>query len=235
MGPNFRFASRAHLRVCVQIANSRALSDAEAYSLPGRVHYPSPDFRTGLSRTTTFRDLIPVWRLFVFNGTTVRYPLSAGFPGRAGKGARAVLRNPVDLPKSQVAACLPGPLRAVCGRPGPAGGRRCRLAARPGCGPRRRAGNRTRAAAPPASGYASLCWPASVPAVRSRAVWGRQGDWLSGRALRSHRRGRWFEPSIAHQPTGAAGGRFSQPPVIAHLVTLVRSPGRSRRPWPGTG
>src|SRR3954454_21543669 len=25
------------------------------------------------------------------------------------------------------------------------------------------------------------------------------GDWLSGRALRSHRRGHWFEPSIAHR------------------------------------
>jgi hypothetical protein len=48
-------------------------------------------------------------------------------------------------------------------------------------------------------GYASLCWPASVPATRSRAVWGRQGDWRSGSAPRSHRGGRWFEPSIAHQ------------------------------------
>ena len=28
------------------------------------------------------------------------------------------------------------------------------------------------------------------------------GDWLSGRALRSHRRGHWFESSIAHFPTG---------------------------------
>ena len=60
-------------------------------------------------------------------------------------------------------------------------------------------GSETRAAVPGGRGYASLCSPASVPAVRSRAVWGRQGDWLSGRALRSHRRGRWFEPSIAHQ------------------------------------
>ena len=113
MGPNFRFASRAHLRVCVQIANSRALSDAEAYSLPGRAHYPSPDFRAGLSGTTTFHDLIPVQRLFVFNGTTVRYPLRPGFPGGAGKGARAVLRHPGDLLKSQVAACLTGLLGAV--------------------------------------------------------------------------------------------------------------------------
>src|SRR3954462_3181206 len=28
------------------------------------------------------------------------------------------------------------------------------------------------------------------------------GDWLSGRALRSHRRGHWFEPSIAHRSRG---------------------------------
>src|SRR6185437_10940713 len=27
---------------------------------------------------------------------------------------------------------------------------------------------------------------------------GAAGDWLSGRALRSHRRGHWFDPSIAH-------------------------------------
>jgi hypothetical protein len=108
MGLNFRFASRAHLRVCVQIANSRALSDAEAYSLPGRAHYPSPDFRTGLSGTTTFHDLIPVWRLFGIQRDNGPVSAPAGFPGRAGKGARAVLRHPVDLPKSQVAACLAG-------------------------------------------------------------------------------------------------------------------------------
>src|SRR3954447_12583615 len=28
------------------------------------------------------------------------------------------------------------------------------------------------------------------------------GDWHSGRALRSHRRGHWFEPSIAHRTKG---------------------------------
>ena len=31
---------------------------------------------------------------------------------------------------------------------------------------------------------------------------GAAGDWLSGRALRSHRRGHWFDPSIAHQVEG---------------------------------
>src|SRR5580692_10889412 len=97
MGPNFRFASRAHLRVCVQIANSRALSDAEAYSLPGRAHYPSPDFRAGLSGTTTFHDLIPVQRLFVFNGTTVCYPPRPGFPVGAGKPARAAAGPLADV------------------------------------------------------------------------------------------------------------------------------------------
>jgi len=176
MGPNFRFASRAHLRVCVQIANSRALSDAEAYSLPGRAHYPSPDFRAGLSGTTTFHDLIPVQRLFVFNGTTVRYPPRSGFPARPARvpgpfcATQVIFRSPRSPP-----AC-PGGCGPSGGRPGPAGGPGGRLVAGPGCGPRRRAGNRARAAAPPASGYASLCWPASVPAVRSRAVWGRQGD-----------------------------------------------------------
>src|SRR5215211_7863002 len=28
---------------------------------------------------------------------------------------------------------------------------------------------------------------------------GFEGDWRSGSALRSHRRGHWFEPSIAHR------------------------------------
>jgi hypothetical protein len=50
VGPKFRFASRAHLRVCVQIANSRALSDAEAYSLPGWAHYPMPRLSWSLVR-----------------------------------------------------------------------------------------------------------------------------------------------------------------------------------------
>src|SRR5437764_1876763 len=32
------------------------------------------------------------------------------------------------------------------------------------------------------------------------------GDWLSGRAPRSHRGGHWFDPSIAHQVRGLPGG-----------------------------
>src|SRR5258707_9659706 len=31
------------------------------------------------------------------------------------------------------------------------------------------------------------------------AASGRAGDWLSGRAPRSHRGGHWFDPSIAHR------------------------------------
>lgn len=45
-----------------------------------------------------------------------------------------------------------------------------------------------RLASAPVSGY--YC------AALLSNVW---GDWRSGSALRSHRRGHWFEPSIAHQ------------------------------------
>ena len=41
----------------------------------------------------------------------------------------------------------------------------------------------------------------------------RQGDWLSGRAPRSHRGGHWFDPSIAHQ--FRAMNRTSSEPVRA--------------------
>jgi hypothetical protein len=39
------------------------------------------------------------------------------------------------------------------------------------------------------------------------------GDWLSGRAPRSHRGGHWFDPSIAHVSscTSATRSRFSSP------------------------
>ena len=43
---------------------------------------------------------------------------------------------------------------------------------------------------------------AGVGSAPALGVWHnrtRSGDWLSGRALRSHRRGHWFEPSIAHR------------------------------------
>ena len=46
-------------------------------------------------------------------------------------------------------------------------------------------------------------------ALRHAGLLERQGDWLSGRAPRSHRGGHWFDPSIAHQVRGrsrVAGG-----------------------------
>src|SRR6185437_4659508 len=47
---------------------------------------------------------------------------------------------------------------------------------------------------------------------------GAAGDWLSGRALRSHRRGHWFDPSIAHaaqRPVPNAGtGLFHLPTAV---------------------
>ncbi len=61
------------------------------------------------------------------------------------------------------------------------------------------------------------------------------GDWRSGSALRSHRRGHWFEPSIAHPKTLLRGrvavvarlcrwhrrGHWFEP-SIAHPKTLLR-------------
>jgi hypothetical protein len=55
----------------------------------------SPDFRAGSSVITTFRDLIPGWRLFVFNGTTARRP-----PVRVSGGPR--VRAPAPFSASQV-------------------------------------------------------------------------------------------------------------------------------------
>src|SRR5450756_2820926 len=47
---------------------------------------------------------------------------------------------------------------------------------------------------------------ASIPldVTRSSLLVGAAGDWLSGRAPRSHRGGRWFESSIAHPPWSEA-------------------------------
>lgn len=65
------------------------------------------------------------------------------------------------------------------------------------------------------------------------------GDWRSGSALRSHRRGHWFEPSIAH-PLGASrrspqcrhSGRHSRcTQLSAHIDPLIapsRVHGRTR-------
>ena len=47
-----------------------------------------------------------------------------------------------------------------------------------------------------------------------------RGDWRSGSALRSHRRGHWFEPSIAHNIT--AGQRHIESPERARVQDLVQ-------------
>ena len=70
---------------------------------------------------------------------------------------------------------------------------------------------------------ASLAWPSrgrclrklldfKYPPVWASIQW-HWGDWRSGSALRSHRRGHWFEPSIAHPnkwsvPLPERGGPF---------------------------
>ena len=58
------------------------------------------DFPAASSAITTFRDLIPAWRLFVFNGTRA-WPRPARVSGRCpGKGVTAVMRDLTDLPGS---------------------------------------------------------------------------------------------------------------------------------------
>ena len=59
---------------------------------------------------------------------------------------------------------------------------------------RTRASGRCRTARRPALGFPAH--PVREAAATSRAA---RGDWRSGSALRSHRRGHWFEPSIAHR------------------------------------
>ena len=49
----------------------------------------------------------------------------------------------------------------------------------------------------------------------------RRGDWRSGSALRSHRRGHWFEPSIAH-PDSTPHQSFGTPPRV--LSAGARTP-----------
>ena len=87
------------------------------------------------------------------------------------------------------------------------------------------------------------------PAHRRAA--GRRGDWRSGSALRSHRRGHWFEPSIAHHRfcrsdavfvSGALGRAQCQPNFVpfparfpasdrrcgGHVEVVPRHPVRGR-------
>ena len=57
----------------------------------------------------------------------------------------------------------------------------------------------------------------------------RKRDWRSGSALRSHRRGHWFEPSITHQrtPVSRNGGFIVSTP--AHPPQRLRKP--ADPPW----
>ena len=54
------------------------------------------------------------------------------------------------------------------------------------------------------------------------------GDWLSGRALPSHGRGHWFEPSIAHELARAAGRRRAPPAPWAAVFSRGPSPRNPR-------
>src|SRR5215475_7144135 len=60
---------------------------------------------------------------------------------------------------------------------------------------------------------------ARQPRLRRRACAprgnGSQGDWLSGRAPRSHRGGHWFDPSIAHH------GFVDQPRFVPGLTRVA--------------
>src|SRR5487761_279055 len=56
----------------------------------------------------------------------------------------------------------------------------------------------------------------------------RTGDWLSGRAPRSHRGGHWFDPSIAHRVWRGAKSRRGEQ-VGALIVGWVSDQGGDRR------
>jgi hypothetical protein len=67
------------------------------------------------------------------------------------------------------------------------------------------------------------------------------GDWLSGRAPRSHRGGHWFDPSIAHPGQlrscgwlflSSRGSRPSSRPPRLRSASRVMSPGTRCRPQP---
>ena len=57
-------------------------------------------------------------------------------------------------------------------------------------------------------GHRSMRQPDSNPRCHGLRFLTHPGDWRSGSALRSHRRGHWFEPSIAHQESPPIGGLF---------------------------
>ena len=60
----------------------------------------------------------------------------------------------------------------------------------------------------------------------------RKRDWRSGSALRSHRRGHWFEPSITHQrtPVSRNGGFIVSPPPAHPPQRLLNPADRSAAP-----
>src|SRR5690348_11008932 len=51
------------------------------------------------------------------------------------------------------------------------------------------------------------------------------GDWLSGRAPRSHRGGHWFDPSIAHEPAYAGRWPLATFRVGRSVFPGARAPG----------
>ena len=59
-------------------------------------------------------------------------------------------------------------------------------------------------------GHALVCESPQAPGIRRAGP----GDWLSGRAPRSHRGGHWFDPSIAHPGTSRSVTR-SDPRCLA--------------------
>ena len=62
-----------------------------------------------------------------------------------------------------------------------------------------------------------------------------RGDWLSGRALRSHRRGHWFEPSIAHCHVGPGSPRGNPPFSLSASRTRPAAAPARYRPGRGRG
>jgi hypothetical protein len=58
-----------------------------------------------------------------------------------------------------------------------------------------------------------------------------QGDWLSGRAPRSHRGGHWFDPSIAHKITSSCHPGIPEEPGKRGPV-VAASPSRSTTQQP---
>ena len=67
-------------------------------------------------------------------------------------------------------------------------------------------------------------------AVRRSRLLPAAGDWLSGRAPRSHRGGHWFDPSIAHQRKHTSRAVASE--SVQQQSTAVGPREAGRFPWP---